>query len=446
MNNKILQKFQSYLTERAGNLIRSQNWNANFDKLAQVINNNADITKENFDNIRGDNIPFSEEETEKTIADYIRTLNTSMNGLLSAPVFEEKNNKNITSITYNGSTGSFKITKADGSTFNIDTNIEKIPAKFEFVKNDMGNTFLKVTNDDGTSSVTDISTFVKEYSIVGSDTIFITETFEKGVIKSMPSIRKNSITLLELEPSLRLSITAYQSEIANALQSISTMVSEGTNLRNQMLTIENNIDASVELNKDYSNTTKEFANIAMSYAVGSGGVRPNEGIDNAKYYAEKAAESAASAAASAGGDFVPNSEFNTYKESISTELGKKALRTEIPTKTSQLTNDSFYMNASHMRSYPTVTEVNTKLNNYITKPVFNDVKERVNALETTKAGVTFLSSDGNTITFTGEGGDREVTTITDDKIITKKYSVQGTLIETATTTINGDTLVTEVVK
>ena len=316
MNSRPLQKFQSYITERAGNLICSQNWNSNFDKLAGVINNNTNIIKQNFDDIKGDKIPFDVGHPTQTIADSINTLSNYVGTLLTTDVFNQTNNRNIISIAYDGDTGTFRITKVDGTFYEIDTNIEKIPAKFEFGKNDEGEIVLKVTNDDGTYSFTDVSNIIKQYRTVDSKNIVIEEMLINGVVTSKPTIKKDSITAEELSPSLKYMFNTYHDEIVDAIRRLSDAVTEVTRLRNETFDMKTEVFSAMEASKFFQDNAKDFSNISKSYAVGNTGVRPDEEHDNSKYYCEMSKTYAEQAHDIAGGDFATNTQFNSHKDKI----------------------------------------------------------------------------------------------------------------------------------
>ena len=62
----------------------------------------------------------------------------------------------------------------------------------------------------------------------------------------------------------------------------------------------------------------------------------------------------------------------------------------------------------------------------------------------TKASTTTVS--GNVITTTFADGSKEVSTESENQIVTQKYNAANELFETITTTISGDTITTEVDK
>lgn len=96
----------------------------------------------------------------------------------------------VETITYTADDGKFTITTKGGTSTTIDTNIEKIPASFELVEED-GKTYLKITNDDGSTSKTDVSSLVNIYSFSDSDTIDFTEN--SGQVTAV--VKNNSITI-----------------------------------------------------------------------------------------------------------------------------------------------------------------------------------------------------------------------------------------------------------
>lgn len=145
----------------------------------------------------------------------------------------------ISSITFDEDTGIFTFTRKNGSTFTIDTKLEKLAINFSY---DETNERLVITLIDGTVQYVDISSLIRLQEFVDSDTIAFTVT-SKSVTAN---IKANSITDEMLE-------SGYLGQITTQAE-----------------------------------TATENATISISYAVGGTGSREGEDTDNAKYYSQVA--------------------------------------------------------------------------------------------------------------------------------------------------------------
>lgn len=219
----------------------------------------------------------------------------------------------VETITYTADDGKFTITTKGGTSTTIDTNIEKIPASFELVEED-GKTYLKITNDDGSTSKTDVSSLVNIYSFSDSDTIDFTEN--SGQVTAV--VKNNSITIDHLSLAAISTIEGYVSSAAEsataAAASATSAETSADNASTFMNSAEEHSKAANEA-KTASQTAATTATeqssvanqkaaqaensrlLAQSYAVGGTGTRPGEDTDNAQYYAQQAS-------AVVGGDFI----------------------------------------------------------------------------------------------------------------------------------------------
>lgn len=219
----------------------------------------------------------------------------------------------VETITYTASDGKFTVTTKGGTSTTIDTNIEKIPASFELVEED-DKTYLKVTNDDGSTSKTDVSSLVNIYSFSDSDTVDFTEN--SGQVTAI--IKNNSITIDHLSLAAISTIEGYVSSAAEsavaAAGSATAAETSADNANTFMESAEGYSNAANEAKTASQTAAKTAAEqsatatqkaaqaensrlLAQSYAVGGTGTRQGEDTDNARYYAEQAA-------AVVGGDFI----------------------------------------------------------------------------------------------------------------------------------------------
>lgn len=225
----------------------------------------------------------------------------------------------VETITYTAGDGKFTITTKDGTSTTIDTNIEKIPASFELIEED-GKTYLKITNDDGSTSKTDVSSLVNIYSFSDSDTIDFTEN--SGQVTAV--VKNNSITLDHLSLAVVSTIEGYVSAAASSASSASASASAAEQSAGNASTFEQSAMLYAEDAKGYkdeaatnaSNSASNAATAAQgasqaaasvnqaasqaqaaansatlskSYAQGGTGTRAGEDTNNAKYYMEQAA-------------------------------------------------------------------------------------------------------------------------------------------------------------
>lgn len=176
----------------------------------------------------------------------------------------------VKTITYNTTTGVFVFTWWNGTSLNVDLNIEKIPVTFSMDANGV----ITMTTADGTTYTADVGSLIKQYSFVDSSEIDFTVTVDAqtGDKSVTASIKDGSITGQKLQPNYLADITTQATNASNSATSAS---GSATNAHAD-------------------------AQLAQSYAVGTGGtVRTGDATDNAKYYKEQAEQAAADASAAA---------------------------------------------------------------------------------------------------------------------------------------------------
>lgn len=242
----------------------------------------------------------------------------------------------IKTISYTKGDGKFKITTKGGVVTEIDTDLEKIPASFELMEID-GKTYLRITNQDGTYTQTEVTSLLNVYSFSDSDTIDFTESPKYSVTAI---VKPNSITLDHLSLTAVSTLEGYVSAAAGSANSAAGSASAAE-------TSANNASTFNQSAKGYSESASESATsagnaaiiadqranaadtsaiLSQSYAKGGTGTRVGEDADNAKYYMEQAK-------AAAGGDFATKTELT---EGLGTKVDKvtgKQLSTEDYTTT-----------------------------------------------------------------------------------------------------------------
>lgn len=189
-------------------------------------------------------------------------------------VLEETNNL-VADVDVNLTTGVITVTKKDGTTETFDTAIEKVPAKFEIVESN-GKYALKITNLDGTSTQTDITTLMNIYTFNNSDVINFEVTDEGNEKAVVATIKDNSIGLDKLSLTVVSTIEGYMNAAKDSA--------------NAAKTSETNARAS-ELNAaGYANTASNKATEAATSAntAATKASEANKSAEEAKKWAEQA--------------------------------------------------------------------------------------------------------------------------------------------------------------
>lgn len=117
----------------------------------------------------------------------------------------------IVSIEFEESTGVFRFTRKDGSSFRIDTKLEKVPLDYNFNADTQQ---LVITNTDGTTQSIDISSFITILEFLASDTITPVTVGNKVRF----DIVKNSVTDEHLETNYLANIRIESETAVSASQ------------------------------------------------------------------------------------------------------------------------------------------------------------------------------------------------------------------------------------
>lgn len=159
--------------------------------------------------------------------------------------------------SWNSNTGVLTINFYDGTQFQIDFNIEKIPVSFSMDSAGV----ITMTTADGTKWTADIGDVIPTYTFTDTDTIAFSDT-KNGDYEHVISanVKKGSIKGEHLQPNYLADIKQESSAAAASAQSAS----------------------------DSADDAEYDAKLAQSYAIGGSGIRDGEATDNAKYSKEKA--------------------------------------------------------------------------------------------------------------------------------------------------------------
>lgn len=160
--------------------------------------------------------------------------------------------------TWDAETGILTFKFFDGTSFNVDFNVEKIPVSFSMDSNGV----ITMTTDDGTEWTADISKLIQDYTFNNGPRISFTKTKKEDGYDVSADIVKGSITEEYLEKNY----------LANIISNVNASNSNAANAATSATNAAND------------------AKLAQSYAIGRSGIRDGEDTDNAKYYSEQASK------------------------------------------------------------------------------------------------------------------------------------------------------------
>lgn len=198
-------------------------------------------------------------------------------------------------VSFNRNNGTIVFTLYDGSTKTIDTLLEKLAVNFDF---DRETQRLIVTLDDGTEKYVDLSAFVSQYEFTDSDTaVWVLGDSGEVSVK----IREGSIEEKHLRPDYLADLRAEaEKALASSREAAesqrSAEESEAGAVAGAASSAESagNAEAAAgaalrakEAALEAAEAARDSANRSQSYAVGTGGARPDESTHSAKYYYEQ---------------------------------------------------------------------------------------------------------------------------------------------------------------
>lgn len=130
----------------------------------------------------------------------------------------ETANSMLASVSFDSETGKFTFKELDGTTYEYDLNLEKIPVSFTLTEDGI----LTMTTEDGTQWTCNIADLIKDYVFDDSDTIafekeFVEEDDEgKGSYHVTASVKAGSINESHLDPDYRSDILTYKNQALTA--------------------------------------------------------------------------------------------------------------------------------------------------------------------------------------------------------------------------------------
>ena len=211
-------------------------------------------------------------------------------------------NAMVKSIEFDQSTGVFTITRQDGTTYTLDTLLEKLAVNFVY---DSATQSLLITLSDGTTQTVPLSDFITDTEIKSTDTINVTET--GGVITL--NIKSGSITDDMLSSAL---LSAMQGYVQNCATSASNAGASANNAK----TYSDSAAESASSALVSKNSAVESASSALASKNSASTSETNAAESAAKAQAAQiAAEKARDEAKEiAGGDYVTNAQFEQHTQ------------------------------------------------------------------------------------------------------------------------------------
>ena len=339
IEKKILEKVDVlYDDKKWGKRIDPDEWNANFKALENAHNQLVDslteqvnIVDEAFSNATtegGNNIHVDYSGGDFTLQQaldhVVSDINNRYTKMQSDILLSENTNPLIRDISYNSQTGTFTITKKDGSVITIDTVIEKVPASMALKEESDGSVWLVVTNQDGSQTKTNVTSLIEDTVINSSDTINVsssTDSVNKVTTYTL-SIKPNSIGLTHVDSELATKFEETQNAKTLAVQAKDLAVSaknEAVEAKNASVSAKNDAEACLSLTLSYSSNAKGYAEQSSSY---------KDSAESAKVAAEKARDEAQ---AIVGGTV--QSDWNINDESSSEYIKNRPFYTSDPVET-----------------------------------------------------------------------------------------------------------------
>ena len=357
-----------YDDKKWGKRIDPDEWNANFKVLEQGHNELAKKLNQQVTDIDtaiqaatsdgGQNISVQYGVGTETLQNALDNVVSDINNRYTKNEVDASIGSNTNSLIanaeYNESTGVFTFTRKDGSSVVIDTVIEKVPASMALVNESDGSVSLVVTNQDGSTTKTNVTSLIEDTVINSSDTVnatYVTDAVKKVTTYTLV-IKPNSIGLSHIDSALTAKFEETQSAKTAAVQAKDSAVAAKTaavaaqksaeTYASNANTYSTNASISADESADSALEAKGYAEQASSY---------KNSAELAKVAAEKARDEAQAAA---GGDYTTKLEFNSH-------VSDTTLHTTADEKTKLAGIEANANNYTHPSSHPAtmITEDST---------------------------------------------------------------------------------------
>lgn len=194
----------------------------------------------------------------------------------------------ISNITFNRSTGIFTVTRYNGTSFTIDTDLEKIAINFDYDDDPTSAHYqqLILTLIDGTVKYIDMGALITQYEFVDSSTIHFTIGADGKV---SATIIAGSITEVMLEPNF---LADCRTEVAKATQQAD--LANGYRKRSEAYAVGTEYEIPVSSDDPaYENNSLYYSQRANAWANGEINGTPVPTTDethqnNSRYYSDLA--------------------------------------------------------------------------------------------------------------------------------------------------------------
>lgn len=233
-----------YDDKKWGKRIDPDEWNANFKVLEEGHNELATKLNQQVADIDtaiqattssgGQNISVQYGVGTETLQDALDNVVSDINNRYTKNEVDASIGSNTNSLIanaeYNESTGVFTFTRKDGSKVVIDTVIEKVPASMALVDESDGSVSLVITNQDGSTTKTNVTSLIEDTVINSSDTINSTSATDavKKVTTYTLTIKPNSIGLSHVDTELTAKFEETQTAKTLAIQAKDNAVAAKT--------------------------------------------------------------------------------------------------------------------------------------------------------------------------------------------------------------------------
>lgn len=167
--------------------------------------------------------------------------------------------QSVKGITYNTTTGVFVFTWQNGTTLNVDLNIEKIPVSFSMSPQGV----ITMTTADGTQYTADVSSLIKTYTFSDTADIDFTVTTDASGNKTVTAIVKNgAITREKIDPDylaqIDLSVSQAQGYATASSNSATDSLNSSRDSEAWATGKRNNVDVP-STDPQYQNNSKYYA-------------------------------------------------------------------------------------------------------------------------------------------------------------------------------------------
>ena len=315
-----------YDDKKWGKRIDPDEWNANFKVLEQGHNELAKKLNQQVTDIDtaiqaatsngGQNISVQYGAGTETLQDALNNVVSDINNRYTKNEVDASIGSNTNSLIvnaeYNESTGVFTFTRKDGSSVVIDTVIEKVPASMALVDEPDGSVSLVVTNQDGSSTKTNVTSLIEDTVISSSDTVnatYVTDAVKKVTTYTLV-IKPNSIGLSHVDSALTAKFEETQSAKTAAIQAKNNAVAA----QNAAIQAKNNAETYASNANTYSTNASVSADESADSALEAKGYAEQAAsYKNSAELAKTAAEKARDEAqVIAGGDYATKLEVNEH--------------------------------------------------------------------------------------------------------------------------------------